>query len=420
MPTNFADPAGPQRVFALTDCNNFYASCERVFCPHLTGEPVVVLSNNDGCVIARSNEAKAIGVKMGEPAFKREDFFRANKIHVFSSNYALYGDMSGRVMRTLARFTPDMEIYSIDEAFLDLGHMFGRNLDELGREIRDTVKQWTNMPVSIGIGPTKTLAKIANRVAKKHPEQGGVLDLCPLLGTPAMDRLLGKVEVGDVWGVGRRYTAMLARHGIFTARALRDVDRDWARRKMTVGGLHTVLELRGTSCIDLEHAPPPKKAILCSRSFGRAVRVRSEMDEAVAAYASRVGEKLRAQNSVASAVMVFIMTNPHKKTPQYADSFSLPLPVATAYTPTLMAAAQECLARIYKDGYIYKKAGVMLTGIERAGGRQLSLLDLPPSDTPRQEALMRSMDAVTAKWGRGTLQYAATGLGRPWKMRQLR
>jgi DNA polymerase V len=412
-------------VFALADCNNFYVSCERVFDPALAGVPVVVLSNNDGCVIARSNEAKALGVAMGEPAFKREAFFRANGVRVFSSNYTLYGDMSARVMRTLARFTPGMEVYSIDEAFLSLDGMvpaLAPSHADYAREVRATVRRWTGIPVSIGLGPSKTLAKIANRFAKKEPGHGGVFDLGAAADPGAV---LEQVHVSDVWGVGRQYTRLLERSGIRTARQLRDVDRDWARRKMTVVGLQTVLELRGIPCIDLELVPPDKKAIICSRSFGRAVDTLAEMREAVAAYAGRAAEKLRAQGGVASQLMVFLMTNPHKPGPQYANAMTAPLPVATAYTPRLVAHAHGLLEKLWKEGYVYKKAGVMLTGIERAEARQLSLLPLAgrgpdPAEERRREQLMQAMDAVNAKWGRGAMQVAAAGLGRPWRMRQSR
>ncbi len=407
-------------VFALADCNNFYVSCERVFDPTLWNAPVVVLSNNDGCVIARSNEAKTLGIAMGEPAFKRESFFKRNNVRVFSSNYALYGDMSNRVMRTLARFTPEMEIYSIDEAFLDFTAMPCADLESYVRGMRRTVGQWTGIPISVGFAPTKTLAKIANRFAKKHPDTGGVFDLATRMADKRfVDSVLDQVEVGDVWGVGRRYTRMLARHGVFTARQLRDLDDWFVQKKMTVAGLHTVLELRGTPCVPMEHEPPAKKAIVSSRSFGRPVSNAEEMREAVAAYVSRALEKLRGQKGVAGHITVFLMTNPHKPGPQYANSFTARMPVPNASTPEWIILAHRCLERIYKPGYSYKKAGVMLTDIEREDTRQLSLLANPKSEERGRE-LMRMLDRVNAKWGRGTLQYAAAGLGRPWTMRQLR
>ncbi len=407
-------------IFALVDCNNFYVSCERVFNPALRQRPVVVLSNNDGCVIARSNEAKALGVKMGEPAFKRERYFQEYGVAVYSSNYALYGDMSARVMRVLQRFTPVMEIYSIDEAFLDFSGM-PADLEEYAREMRATVVQWTGIPVSVGIAPTKTLAKVANRLAKKRPETGGVFDLAARMGDAAyLDSVLDQVPVADVWGVGRRYERMLRRMGVCTARQLRDMPDHVARSKMTINGLHTVLELRGVSCTPMELAPPPKKSIVCSRSFGRAVDTLGEMREAVTAYTSRALEKLRAQQGVASHLTIFIMTNPHKKGPQYCNAFTAGLPVPNAHTPDWIALALRTLDRIYKPGYVYKKAGVMITGIERAAARQCSLLEPEGKEAAQRQNLMRVLDGVNQKWGRDTLQYAAAGLGRPWRMRQLR
>lgn len=415
-------PSTTPNLFALVDCNNFYASCERVFDPSLARAPVVVLSNNDGCVIARSAEAKALGVEMGEPAFKREGWFRAKGVRVFSSNYALYGDMSRRVMDTLSRFAPRMEVYSIDEAFLHLAPEPGRDLTAIARGIAATVRRWTGIPVSIGIGATKTLAKVANRTAKKHPACGGVLDLA---AHPDPDAVLDAVDAADVWGVGRKYAAMLRRHGVTTARALRDCPDAWVRKRMTIQGLMTVRELRGQSCIPLEDAPPPKKSILTSRCFGRPVTTWGEMAEAVAAYTARAAEKLRRQHSVCASLMVFLLTNPHKADePQYSNSRTVALPVSTAHTPTLLRTARGILETIYRPGYSYKKAGVMLAGLERTDARQLSLLTLPPdpavAEDPRGEDLMRALDAVNAKWGRGALTYAAAGLGRPWKMRQNR
>lgn len=416
-------------IFALADCNNFYVSCERVFNPRLRGRPVVVLSNNDGCVIARSNEAKALGIGMGEPAFKREAWFKSQGVAVYSSNYALYGDMSARVMSALGRFAPEMEVYSIDEAFLDLANLFGVDVEEYAREIKRKVYQWTGIPISIGIAPTKTLAKLANRFCKKNPGTGGVFHMAPddqgrtgmmELRDRRVDEILSATDVGDVWGVGRRYTKMLNRHGVRTALQLRDVDREWVRKKMTVGGLHTVLELRGISCLALEDAPPPKKAIVCSRSFGRAVSSLAEMREAVAAYTARGMEKLRAQDGVASHIMVFIMTNPHKKGPQYSCSWNSRLPAATNFTPDMVALAHACLEKIFKDGYSYKKAGIMITGIEAEAEKQLTLFAPSPGVEEKQKKLMQALDGVNSKWGRNTVTIAAAGLGRPWKMRQLR
>jgi len=405
------------KVFALVDCNNFYVSCERVFDPGLQNRPVVVLSNNDGCIIARSNEAKEIGIKMGEPVFKREGFLKNNRVAIFSSNYALYGDMSRRVMDILAGMAPKTEIYSIDEAFLRLDGLERRGLAAYARNVADTVRKWSGIPVSIGLGPTKTLAKIANRWAKKNSDTGGVFDLCDPV---AREEILGLVDVGEVWGVGRRYSRMLKGRGVITARDLRNLRDDWVRKKMTVQGLHTVLELRGVSCIELEESPQPKKTVLCSRSFGRPVSDAAEMREAVSAYASRAAEKMRGQNSQSANIMVFVMTNPHKPEPQYSNSYCLRLPVLTASTPDIIKNALRCLEKIYRPGYNYKKAGVMLMGLEPENRKQLSLFEPEAGETERKRSMMGALDRINSKWGRGMIGYAAAGLGRPWKMRQLR
>jgi DNA polymerase V len=402
-------------TFALVDCNNFYASCERVFAPHLVGKPVVVLSNNDGCVIARSAEAKAVGVPMGEPAFKCRELFKRHGVAVFSSNYALYGDMSARVMNVLSRLSPRLEIYSIDEAFLDLTGLPG-GAAEHARRIREEVRRWTGIPVSVGLAPTKTLAKLANRAAKKDPRTGGVLDFA---AHPDSEALLESVPAGDVWGIGRRHAAMLASCGIDNARQFRDLPRPFVQKRMTVRGVHTLLELRGFSCIDLEKAPPPPKTIMFSRSFCKAATDRDTLAEAVADYVSRAAARLRAKGLVAGGVQVFVQT--------YADATGRPpyanLGVAapqrlTAHTPTLINLAQAALGDIFRSGHRYKKAGVILTGLEIEAGRQLSLLDAPAPEAKREKRLMAALDAVNAKWGRDMLVSAAGGIERPWGMRQ--
>jgi DNA polymerase V len=403
-------------VYALVDCNSFYASCEKVFDPGLRDRPLVVLSNNDGCIIARSKEAKALGVPMGAPIHLHRGMLEKHGVVVRSANFALYGDLSRRVMQTLAGFTPDMEIYSIDEAFLDF-----RSLPEgpadIAHKARSTVLDWTGIPVSIGIGSSKTLAKIANRVAKKQPEHAGVFDLTSL-GAKEADALLDKIEAGDVWGVGRRYAAMLQRFGVRTARQLRDLDDVWVKKRMSIVGLMTVRELRGEALLSMEHEAPAKKSILCSRSFGRQVRSHNEMRESVAAYVSRAAEKLRAQHGATAAVSVFILTNPHQpENPQYKAMGTTTLLLPASDTPTLIKAAWKALDGIYKPGYIYKKAGVMLLGIEDARCAQVPLFRDEVQES-RSEALMTALDAVNAKHGRRTLQYAAEGLQKPWYMRQ--
>ncbi len=402
-------------LFALADCNNFFASCERVFAPHLNNRPVVVLSNNDGCVIARSAEAKALGIKMGQPAFECAGLFRKHQVAVFSSNYALYGDMSARVMATLAGLVPRIEVYSIDEAFMLLDGLPG-DPTARARDIRAEVLQRTGLPISIGLGTTKTLAKAANRYAKTNPACSGV---CSLAGHPDPDLILSRIAIEDVWGIGRRHSARLKARGVTHAAAFKALPAEWVRKAMTVVGLHTLLELQGVPCIPLENGPAAKKSIVSSRSFGKPVTSRAELAEALASHAARAGEKLRAQGSVTACLMAFIQTSHFiQGRPAYSGAFSQVLPVATSHTPDLIRAAHSALSRIFKPGLDYKKAGVMLSGLERADQRQLSLLDLPPLDRPRNKPLMRTMDAINARWGKETLRLAATGIERLWRMKQ--
>ena len=397
-------------VFALVDCNNFYVSCERVFNPQLQGGAVVVLSNNDGCVVARSEEAKALGIAMGVPAFQIRHLIRAHDVQVFSSNYALYGDMSQRVMQTLAQFTPNLEVYSIDEAFLGLSGFTSRNLTECGRTVRATVKQWTGIPVSVGIAETKTLAKVANHVAKRLRDNYGVFDLTACLDR---DALLAGTPVEDVWGVGPNYARFLKRHGITTALALRDMDERWIGRHMGVVGRRLVMELRGISCLALEDCPPPKQGITVSRSFGRPVTSLTEMREAVASYTSRAAEKLRQERLAANVLSVFLMTNPFKDEPQYSNAATIKLPVATDSTSDLLRQALPGVELIFREGYRYKKAGVMLTALRPASHVQGDLFDY--HDRERSSRLMRALDRLNDHMGAGTLRYAAEGLTQRWK-----
>lgn len=403
------------KQFALVDCNNFYAACERAFRPDLRGVPIVVLSNNDGCIISRSAEAKALGVPMGEPYFKCKALLVRNGVEVFSSNYALYGDMSARVMRVLARFSPSLEIYSIDEAFADLSGVPG-GAGQFARRLRTTVLRWTGIPVSIGIGASKTLAKVANRFAKRYARCRGVFNLDE---SPRPDLVLDRVDVGDIWGIGRKHAKRLRAAGVNTARQFRDMDRDWVKRKMAVTGLQTLLELRGIPCFGLGNAPTSKKNILSSRSFGRPVKTLDELKEATACYAARAAEKLRRQKSTASGIMVFARTNRFVPgQPQYSGSEYVPVHPATMHTPTLVKAAFRALDRVWRDGYSYQKCGVMLTGLEPAGGRWLSLLELPPNHRPDHVPLMRAVDDINTRWGRDTVLFAASGIERPWRMRR--
>ncbi|OQW66174.1 MAG: SOS mutagenesis and repair protein UmuC [Nitrospira sp. ST-bin5] len=397
-------------IFALVDCNNFYASCERVFNPRLEGTPIVVLSNNDGCVVARSNEAKALGIAMGVPEFQIRPLLRAHQVQVFSSNYTLYGDMSQRVMETLEQFCPDLEVYSIDEAFLSLSGFTSRNFTEYGRTIRTTVKRWTGLPVSVGIAETKTLAKIANRVAKRTPDTNGVFDL---LACPDRDALLGRVPVEDVWGIGRNLTRLLNQQGIMTALQLREVDDQWIRKHLGIVGLRLVMELQGVSCLDLEECPAPKQSLTCSRAFGQLISTLADMEEAVSSYTSRVAEKLRRERLAATVLTVCLTTNEFKEGPQYSNALTLKLPVATDATSDLVRSARQGIRTIYREGYRYKKAGVILTGLVSASHTQADLFD--SQDRGKSMRLMSALDAINNRWGADTLHYASSGLSKAWK-----
>ncbi|RMF56777.1 MAG: Y-family DNA polymerase [Calditrichaeota bacterium] len=404
-------------MFALVDCNNFYVSCERVFAPHLEGKPVVVLSNNDGCIVARSNEAKALGIKMGEPAFKRQDFLEQHRVAVFSSNYQLYGDMSERVMRTLAEIVPEIEIYSIDEAFLDLrSYRKNFNLEELARHIQRRVKQWTGIPVSVGVAPTKTLAKVANHLAKKSPGKNGV---CILSDPEEITDVLRTLPVEEVWGIGMQYQKFLNKHGITTALELRNAPDAWVKKHLTVVGLRLVKELRGVSCLPLEMVQAPRKGICTSRTFGNLVEDYESLREAIATFASNCAAKLRQQHSCTKMVSVFIYTNPFLiDEPQYSNCKMVLLPEATNVTPELVRYALWGLKLIYKPGYKYKKAGVLMTHIVPEDQVQTHLFY--QVDRKRYTALMKSVDRIQQRMGKGTIKYAVEGTRHPWKLRQER
>ena len=398
--------------FALVDCNNFYVSCERLFKPRLQHRPVVVLSNNDGCIIARSEEAKALGITMGEPFYKVESFLKKHGVKVFSSNYALYGDLSYRVMDVLQQLEPEVEVYSIDEAFVVLPEIKGCSLKDYGSYIRQQIKQYVGLPVSIGIGPTKTLAKLANKVAKKEKRYDGVFDIAEY---ESVNALLAKFSTNDIWGIGRRYTEKLQRYGINDALGLKNANDDWLRKNLTVVGLRTAMELRGTSCLAVEDVSAARKSIVSSRSFGTPVARLEELKEAVASYVTIATEKLRSQNLTASSLHVFLLTNRFKKSqPQYSASQTVRLGSPTANTSILISQAIGCLEQIYKSGYQYQKTGVMLTELTSADSQQMSLFG---GDVERPE-LMQALDRVNARWGRNTLQYAAAGIEKKWSMKQ--
>ena len=404
------------RLFARLDCNNFYASCERVFDPSLDGQPIVVLSNNDGCVIARSKEAKALGIKMGEPLFKCEGLIRRHGVRVFSSNYALYGDLSQRVMDVLGQLEPEVEVYSIDEAFFRLPLAEESDLRANGRHIRATIRQQVGIPVSIGIGPTKTLAKVANRIAKKQPGHAGVFAILP---GQDIDPLLARVEVGDVWGIGSRSVSKLAARGIRSALDLKNADPAWVRKTLTVTGARTQQELAGASCIPLAECPAPRQSIVTSRSFGQPVTGLADLKEALAAYVTVAAEKLRALGLKAACLQVFLATNRFRSDePQHASGATVLLPRPTSGTPELIRAAGELLAGLYRPGHAYQKVGVALLDLRAGEQEQPGLFGRQEPETAPE--LMRALDSINRKWGRDTLSFAATGIERPWRMRQAR
>ena len=398
------------RIFALVDCNNFYASCERVFDPSLKERPIVILSNNDGCIVARSNEAKSLGIPMGAPIFKQKAVIKKHNVAVFSSNYQLYGDMSKRVMDSLNLFTPDMEVYSIDEAFLRLDYLQPRNLHEYCKIIREKVLQWTGIPVSIGIGPTKVLAKIANHVAKKQTD--GVFDIQCL---QKQDEILKSLDVNKVWGIARSWSERLNSMSIYKASELRDASPPIIRKHLSVVGERILRELKGQSCIDLETIQP-KKNIMSSKSFGKPITKKEPIEEALSNYAARACEKLRKQNSRAQAVHVFIQTNGFRETDrQYNNVITHTLTTPTSDTRIIIEAAKFCLSRIYKHGYRYKKTGIMLLDLIPISLEQKQLFvdfDHRPGDH-----LMKIVDRVNKEQGSDTLFFGAQGVTREWQMR---
>ncbi len=403
-------------MFALVDCNNFYASCERVFRPDLRGRPVVVLSNNDGCIIARSNEAKALGIEMGQPFFESEHFLREKEVEVFSSNYALYGDMSRRVMNILGRFTPRLEIYSIDEAFLDLSGFSRRALSAYADRIRREVVKSTGIPVSVGIGATKTLAKAASHFAKRNADCRGTL---VIEGPEEREFYLGKLPVGDIWGIGRQYGRKLRRYNVRNAGDFARLPGGWVKREMTVTGLRVQRELRGEPCIQLEEVPGAKKAICTSRSFGTMQTRLQNIEEAVATFAHNCAAKLRSQHSRADTVIVFIHTNAFReRDPQYARNRVLKLPVPSNSSMEIVSYALAGLRSIYREGYRYKKAGVITAGIVPEGQTQRSLFD--NVDREKHSKVMDAFDSVNDRYGRETIKIGAQGSGGEWKLRQER
>jgi len=408
-------PANHQSLLqsiALIDCNSFYASCERIFNPKLLGKPIVVLSNNDGCIITRSAEAKALGIKMGEPYFKAKKIIEKNNVKVFSSNYSLYGDISQRVMEILLGFSPEVEIYSIDEAFLNFKGFKNHELLTYCKHIRQTIKQWVGIPVSIGVGSTKTLSKIANHLAKKEADYEGI---CILKGDEKIEEALNRIEIGDVWGIGRRLSKFLRNYGVCTAKQFAFLDRRWIRKNMGVVGEKIQLELCGVSCLDLELLPSPKKSCCVSRSFSRPIEKIEELQESIANYGSRVAEKIREEGLIAQSMSIFVLTNHfNKKEKQYSSSIKLQLDYPTSDSKLIVKRAIEGIKRIYKEGYRYKKAGIILYELHSSSSVR-GLLDY---DKPRTDSLMRSLDEINYRYGSATLRLAAEGIRRSWHMRR--
>ena len=395
-------------MFGLCDANNFYASCERVFNPSLIGRPVVVLSNNDGCVIARSNEAKELGIAMGAPYFQIKQLARRANVAVFSSNFVLYGDMSRRVMGLLKKFVPATEVYSIDEAFLDFSGIDNAKLDELGHEIARTVKQYTGIPVSIGIAPTKTLAKIASKLCKQYPKLKGC---CFMHRQQDIEKVLRKFPIEDVWGVGRRYAKMLKANGVDTAWDFTQLTPEWVRKRMSVVGLRMWKELRGEACMGFEQAPADKKQIATTRTFAHDIDNFGELHQSVAQYVAACAEKLRKQNSVCGEIVVFILTNRHKDNiPQHYESHLLKLSVPTDSTLELTKYASGLLRQIYRKGYAYKRAGVILSDISSKTGTQRDMFDA--TDRDKHDRLMKAVDGLNASYGKPKIVTAAEGFER--------
>ena len=400
------------KVFALIDCNAFYVSCERVFNPKLNNRPVVALSNNDGCIISRSKEAKALGIKMGVPLFKVKDIVEKEKVVVFSSNYTLYADMSRRVMNIISSSSPYTEIYSIDEAFVELSSL-PIDYESYAHQLRQTILQHTGIPVSIGIASTKTLAKVANHKAKKDDSLNGV---CSLVNYNNIDRILELTEVGDVWGVGRRLSKKLINHGIHNAKLLKNCSDSWIRKMMSVNGLKTITELRGISCIPLEEYSMTRKSCCTTRSFGKLLTNLDDIEQAVTTFARRAAERIRSESLAASCVSVFVRTNPFdKKSAYYSNGASRTLSHPTHDSITIIETALLLTKRIFKNNYQYKKAGVLLSGLCDESEIQETLFE---KNYNQNSDLMSAIDAINYRYGRDTLQMASECKVGNWKQKR--
>ena len=403
-----------RNIYALIDCDNFYVSCERVFRPDLIGKPVVVLSNNDGCIVSRSNEAKRLGIQMGTPYFKAEELIKENGVVVFSSNYTLYADISSRVVEILKMFSPNIEVYSIDEAFITL-NLTNSNFTKYGKEIRERILKDVGIPTTVGIAYTKTLTKIATKIGKKNIEYGGVVSL---LNEKDNDMYLEMVDVEDIWGVGRQYSKWLREMGIDNAKDLKYANRQVIRHHMTIQGLRTVLELNGIDCIPLDSRRVLKKSITSSKSFGIKTDSLEDIKKTLAIDVAQAGEKLREQGSVAGTLTVFLLSNPFK-TPFYSNSISIKLPYRVSDTPNLIKYSLIGLGKIFKSGYIYKKCGVVLSDISTVNDVQLDLFNSSfINDFNIKNRAMITMDRINRKWGRDTIKIGSMGIENTLKMKQ--
>ena len=401
-------------MIALIDCNNFYCSCERVFDPSLAKKPIIVLSNNDGCAIARSEEAKAIGIQMAQPAFMVNDLIDRHQVQVFSSNYTLYGDMSERVMSIIKEFVQKVEVYSIDEIFADLTDFKYHDVKELCGTIRKTVMQYTGIPITIGIAPTKALAKLANRYAKKNNQQEGI----HYAGShESVEHLLSSAAIGDIWGIGKQHEAFLKKNGIYSAKDLIKVPEAWIRKNMSVVGQRLVNELKGINCIKWEEQKPVRKNICTSRSFGTLIKTKREVKQAVAKFTASCAEKLRREKTCARKLEVFVQTNPHRpEDAQYYQSITLELTVPTNATTELMKYSMKGLEMIFQSGYNYQKAGVIVLDLIPDQQIQLGLFD--KQNIEKDSRLMKSLDMVNKDFGKDIVRFGVQDYGKDWWLKQ--
>ena len=401
-------------MFALIDCNNFYASCERVFNPKLDKKPIVILSNNDGCVISRSNEAKALGIPMGTPAFKYDSLFKKNKVHVFSSNFPLYGDMSSRVMNILSSYSPNIEVYSIDEAFLEFQGFENYNLEDYGKEIQKIILKWTGIPVSIGFATTKALAKVANRISKKFEKK--TKGVYVINSKEKREKALKWLKIEDVWGIGYKHATRLKNYKINKAYDFTKLPDDWVRKQMSVVGLRLKKELEGKSVLSLEESRSPKKAIATTRSFEKNITNFEDLKERISTFSICCSEKLRDQKSNCNSIYVFVKSNRHQKNKlQYRNGIVMTLPYGSNSSITISKYAVEGLKKIYKKNIEYKKAGVIVMGLIPNNKTQLNIFE---KENPKHQILMKTLDFITKKEGTGKIKLGSQDLKRVWKMKQ--